>query len=619
MSFVRSQLLRPKLLVWVCLGLVLAQLVPVLGPYMRETDQASLLTGAVRLADGRDSLAGVTYYSYDKQYVSYWVAAVAHRLAPRADLVTLCNVVGFSLFWGGVALLVLRSGLTGFAPAALVIVCLGAPTFWLHSPFYSTPFVSGGFLLLAWVTWARARALPAGWLVPVGLLFLAVGARADAVLVLPWLVWTVMPVRSLGRLLRTPVVLLVGLAGCVAFGLGRVLYAGFVIDSNAPLFAPKIYAAYTIFGLGAAALAFGWLVLALLRAARVRARRERRRAALWYLIGLAALLIPWAFYSFQLYSTRYWTLLLCAVLGGLLTRRGARLVAGPANWRRRLNLCAGAAVGLAVIPVFVGIRLPYPTEPRLVTQHPTLFPTVDGLQPMGALHWYFAELAARDGRIDHNHATWLSARDGELKPGADGRVPVLVFNLRAYLELAAALRGLSVDLVPASAPAFYADARDLLRTLPPGQTPLLSTGLDAAAALDVVPAGPEIDGRMIVRVDRDRAPRAEWLGRVALARAFGGNDFRLAPEYAGKPVILPPAFERGKTLVLFSSVPFAAEVPGANGAAARVEVARVSAGAWFIATVHGRTWDGAGVRILSGSPAVAVTIHPDYMGVDQFR
>ena len=43
---------------------------------MRESDQASLLTGAVELARGETSVFGNESYNYDKQYLTYWLVAV---------------------------------------------------------------------------------------------------------------------------------------------------------------------------------------------------------------------------------------------------------------------------------------------------------------------------------------------------------------------------------------------------------------------------------------------------------------------------------------------------------------------------------------------------------------
>ena len=55
--------------VWICLE------VWAVGPTMRESDQASLLEGAVQLLVGDKDFKDNDSYNYDKQYLSYWVVA----------------------------------------------------------------------------------------------------------------------------------------------------------------------------------------------------------------------------------------------------------------------------------------------------------------------------------------------------------------------------------------------------------------------------------------------------------------------------------------------------------------------------------------------------------------
>lgn len=55
--------------VWVCLE------VWAVGPVMRESDQASLLEGAVDLVRGTEKWSENPSYNYDKQFLSYWVVA----------------------------------------------------------------------------------------------------------------------------------------------------------------------------------------------------------------------------------------------------------------------------------------------------------------------------------------------------------------------------------------------------------------------------------------------------------------------------------------------------------------------------------------------------------------
>ena len=94
--------------VWICLEIW------AVGPVMRESDQASLLEGAVQLAVGDKALSDNDSYNYDKQYFSYWVTAAWFKLrSPSAEdsmvIVREGNLLAVTLF----ALALLSGG--GFA------------------------------------------------------------------------------------------------------------------------------------------------------------------------------------------------------------------------------------------------------------------------------------------------------------------------------------------------------------------------------------------------------------------------------------------------------------------------------------------------------------------------
>ena len=103
-----------------------------------------------------------------------------------------------------------------------------------------------------------------------------------------------------------------------------MIYTGEAVYTNPPYFSPKLYAAYLVFGIGAAAGVLAWLGFALLTVTRRRSH-QHRRTAIFYGLGLLGLLLPWAYYSAQMFSTRYWTPLLCALIGGLLSPPRPRL------------------------------------------------------------------------------------------------------------------------------------------------------------------------------------------------------------------------------------------------------------------------------------------------------
>jgi hypothetical protein len=596
--------------------LSLAALLPVVGPVMHETDQASLLYGAERLARGGASPWAADFYNYDKQYLTYWLLALLRRLLPGVDPVTLGNVFSFSVFWGGALTAFLIGHIRRFGQAAALGACVLAPAIWMHSPFLGTNSLSFGFLLLAWAAWPQAGRSPGRRAAALLLIGLAVGCRADILLVLPWFAWTVTPAGGWRTLLRRPVAYWIGGAGLVTFLGGRIVFTGDAIYANPPYFSPKLYAAYLIFGLGAAAGVLGWLGLALLAMARRRSR-QRRSTAAFYVLGLLGLLLPWAFYSVQLFSTRYWTLLLCALIGGLLSPRGRILVAGGRHPRIALT-AAGALLAGALAPLLVGLHLPFPNQPRLVVSEPTLFPTGDGLQPMGALVSFLHELAVNPGHVvDHNQATWLSALRADLRPDETGRVPILQTPLESYLELAAALRGLEPYLVLEQAPAFYTDARDLLRIfrIPDRLRPIDRRGL--SRTLRVRPAAPEIAGCCIVLADHTGLPDEAWLDRLRLAQALKGNEYRIHPEYRTQRDFVLPLRDEGKTVILFSRQPFAVALLDAGDARRGIAVERSDDPPLFFAVVPGADWFGAHFLVTQGEPMVGVTVHPDYMSVDR--
>jgi len=599
---------------WVVVSL--AALVPVVGPIMHESDQASLLFGAERLARGLDSMWAANFYNYDKQYLTYWLLAVARRLFPGVDPVSMGNWLSFSIFWGGVLAIVLRRPVRRYPQATALGACLLAPALWLHSPFLGTNSVSFGFLLFAWAAWAsRGGSRPRRLLALLGV-GCAVAARADALLILPWLAWTVTSAGQWRSLGRRPAPLWIAAAGLAALLLGRVLYTGEAVYTNLPYFSAKIYAAYLIFGLGAAAGTFLWLAIALLATASDRWRRHRSTAP-FYLAGLLALLLPWAFYSMQLFSTRYWTPLLAALIGGLLTRRGRMLVTWP-RCPRMARLAATALLIGTVAPLFVGVHLPFPRRPRLVLSDPTLFPTGDGFQPMGALGPFLRALAGNpDHVVDHNQATWLSATSAKLQSDASGKVPILQAPLQSYLLLAVTLRGLQPQIVSDQAPRFYTDARDLLRIF---NTPDRLRPLDRRSlsrTLHVTRAGPEIDGYGIIQADHTIAPEAAWLARLDLAQAFHGNEYRLRPDVGTHPDFILPRRDEGKTVVLYSPGPFAVAVQGTDGVARPVAVGPMGDTPLYVATVPGRAWWGTRFVVTRGEPQVAIAVHPDYMNEDQ--
>jgi hypothetical protein len=600
----------PRLLVAAALILTAFVLVPIVGPIMHDNDQASLLTGALQLARGAASPWSADFYNYDKQYATYWLLAGAHRVWSQTDVVTLGNVCSFAIFWLGVVAAVWRGRIRRFAQAAGITTCVLAPALWLHSAFLGTSTVSAGLVLLAWAIWPR-RPTVARSLVSLLLLAGAVGCRADAVLVLPWFFWTVTPASSVLRLARRPALYAIAGAGLLALLVGRAISSHLSIDAYPPFVNARIYAAYSVFGLGAAAATLAWVTATLFGWA---CRRQSRGIAAYYGLGIAALLLPWAFYSAQMFSTRYWTPILCALMLGLLSRRGSLLLGG-AN-RRALTAALAALLAAAVGPAIVGLQLPFPARPRLVVAEPTMFPTGDGRQPMGAMIFFLHRIATAPNHVvDHNQPIWLAAKATALEVDATGHVPIFDAPLCSYLQLAAELRSQSSYLVSEHAGAFYADSRDLLRICANPNRELAADRRAFAARLHARAASPAIGGYEIIRHDLNGPVDPTWPDRVALARAIAGNEYELRPEFRAHRTFTLRRSDAGKTVILFSREPFAAELNDRNGGRHLLTATSDPGTNLHIAVVPSTTWVGNDFTCTAGDPTVALTVYPDYMNI----
>jgi hypothetical protein len=516
-----------------------------LAPVMHESDQASLVDGALQISRGIQPMVGADLYNYDKQFLSYWAMAAIVKALPGADPLLVTNAASFGIFWGALALLLLaRPVRTGVQAAATSAVIL-APAFWEHSAFLATNFLAGGVFFLAIAMWRSGRMAPR--LFSALMLGCSVACRADMLLVLPLAAWLVLPRRGLRRWLGEPWLWVIAVAGVAAFAAGSLLAAEGSPNFYNPFFLPKIYAAYALFGLGAAGLVFlQWLAGAGLLAI-ARLSRRRGWAAMHCAAGGLALLPVFLFYSALMFSTRHWTAMLCGLLACCVSRRGAVLLG--AGWGPAISW---GALLLAVSSLFIGVRLPFPDKPSWVFASGTAFPTADGELSMGGYWHRLREMRASGFFHDHNQPVWLAARNAQLRPGLDGRVPVLGTAMNAYYKLAATMQGLEVDVLEPEAAGdreYYLDSRQLLRD----SWTMGASRMDRGAALlpgrSFEAVSPSFSGiEMLLSLPHGEAP-AWMLKREAIAAAFGGNSHRLleSPRDAR-------AFP-GHTLVLYHGSP----------------------------------------------------------------
>ena len=510
------------------------------GDLMRKNDQATILAGAYDLAQGRMQNPAA-YYQYDKTYVLYWTCAAVLKFLPAGTSpVAAANISLALMFWSALTIFVMRFR-KELSPLALLCF-LSAPAVLLNTFYVNSSVLSSAFLLLSAVFLLQPGSR-GGW--PAAVFFaLAVGSRADVILLLPLLLWLITPFSMVGSFLRGwRKNLKTGLAGskhwkllCAgifALAAGRILCpgGGEAVD---PFFNLKMVAGYTVFGFGAAGLLFALYSFHLsVRAAKGRGTFEK----LYGLAGLFAFLLPVLFFIPQLHAPRYFWRGCEAVL---LLAASAR---SPVwNFRSAKVIITAAAL----VPLVLGVRLPALNQPQITASHATLFPSGDGFYPMGGTLPFMLRLRHADEYpVDHNQMVWNAVRQADFRFDGGHSIKVLRTPMFGYFMLAASLRGgfaAGIDDTELSKGCFYADSRSLMRDDP--KTPLRS--LDEILALPAHFVSPVADG---VGVLEFGAGDNRW-GRQTrlLNRLFAGNEYRV---FSCAPVEHPP-----RMTVVFSEQPF---------------------------------------------------------------
>lgn len=588
---------------WLAWAVALFLLSQALGPYLHESDQASLLTGAWELAHGLASMIGAPFYNYDKQYGAYWCVALGLRALPGADPVGLGNVMSLGFFWPALGFFLWRQPARTWVQAGCVAACLLAPTLLQHSAFLASNYFSAAFVLLA----AGQRAGGPVWLT--ALCFGAgVACRADALFVLPALAWWRSSRRGPLAFLQDPAVIALAGSGLVALLAGRCLAAEASRSVYTLFFYPKIYLAFVVFGLGATVfVAAGWGAATL-----VAWRRSRGRHPVFYLLGGLTLLPALAYYTVQMFSTRHWTVWVAGLVILVSGRRSAVLLGGLP--RRVSALLVAACLAGAGLPLIVGLHLPRPSAPRLVLAAGTRFPSADGNLTMGGYALALRQVDRRAGLVDHNQAVWLAASHVAYAAGPDGRVTVVDTPMASYYELALTLRGQSARQVAAPEAGAYLDSRSWLRPaarLDEGEVEEVGSGGPRAVPRPVSPA---YAGVRMLCFAAGAALGADEARDQFLKALFHGNEFvRLAAatDWRGRE------FE-GRRLVWFAPAAFALEVRDPPGPG-KILPAQVQGDFYFVA-LSGDQRRGATVRVLAAgggvAPQLAAGVLMDYMRLD---
>ena len=223
------------------------------GGAMRESDQASIITGALDLAWGGE-VFGNEAYRYDKFFGSYWLLALWYKLwgASVGDdavrVVGLGNAFAALVYVLGMGVALWRVKFDMYT-GMVAWVAVSAPVLVLSAPLFSPNVLSVGCLCLLIGLLRRKRLGIWSALGVVGCTFLAVGCRMDAVLVMPALCW-LCERREWYKLWKSGRCVCLFVGSLLALLMGRVVglaHVGGIGESF--FFEPLIAAGYLVFGL----------------------------------------------------------------------------------------------------------------------------------------------------------------------------------------------------------------------------------------------------------------------------------------------------------------------------------------------------------------------------------
>jgi len=368
---------------------------------MRESDQASVIEGSIRLADDGDIL-GRSFYNYDTTYGTYWLLSATYKIlgVSKTDAVALVEVGNYlaaCVFLAGLVPLFILYGPHKWLEWVVVLSCLLCPVFLFSAPLLSSNVMSAGFIF-ATVMSLRARDVAYSYVLLVIFGFMAVACRADAVFIMPLLAFLCAREENWISVFHDKRVWLLAATCIVALVLGDVLC---VNDRYRPalFFNVKLFFGYLIFSMNSALIGLLLLVCGLLWIGW-------KRKKMYPFILVCAVLIPLLFYGRLLYSPRHLMTTIIAILLTLFFRRGCDYWANIYKNRCGKVVVSVMAFGIA-FSSFLGVSLSCMKSGKLVTADSTLYPTADGLWPMGANSWFLAKLAhAADDALDHNQRVW---------------------------------------------------------------------------------------------------------------------------------------------------------------------------------------------------------------------
>lgn len=391
------------------------------GAVMRESDQASLLAGAVQLSRDGD-VFGKSYYNYSRQFGSYWmIGAVLDLLsldevgADPTAVVLSGNLVASISFLAGIFVLLKVRGPRHWWEWVPVSASLFSPVILFSSPLLSSNLISAGFLCLLVSVMAGKRSKLRDW-ISGSLGFCAVAARADAVLVLPLIALLSVRESSLSGLFQDGRIWILGASALLALVVGTLISSESAYDYSS-FFQPLVAGSFLFFGVGSAFFALVGMVCWLFM------RGAIRRDYYQILLGLA-LIVPLSFYCRILFTPRHLMTTALVVLFFASFERGKILLKEMRE--ARLGKLVFLLVLLATfLPMFFGIKLSSMRSGSLTCSVPTLYPTADGYWPMGCHSQFLFWLRASARRpIDHNQRVWSAWEQLKVLPTNVGNVEV---------------------------------------------------------------------------------------------------------------------------------------------------------------------------------------------------
>ncbi len=511
--------LKPRPAVLAIQSLVLVFLVdPFVGPIFRDNDQATILGGAWQVAHRQASFLHAVFYNFDKQWGVFLVLSWLFRLFPHADPVLAANVlltIIASVAWLSLGL---RTGRSHNTPLPLLLPILLSPVLVLYIPYLGTGWFSLAFLLLSFF-FLGSFSSRAGQATGLVLLAVAAACRGDVVLAAPALAFSLIRRNRPGELFRHPLLWLIAAAAIVPVLVGKLIAGSAIPDTNPLSFDARSYFGFLLFGLTPAGIILLLLSVTVFLFAAVR----KHRFWFFYLCLAVSSLIPFGFYSLQLYTLRYLFLTIACLLFLVTSRRMLGLYQASLRKYPQRSWLAAVLVGVTIAPWVIGFNVPVLNHPRLTFTNPTRFPTGDGKFPMGAYLGFAWQILFRDHReIDHNQKIWLAARSVDYQACSDAAVPFLITPMSNFIEFAIRLQNKqprAIDYLAESPCAMaYLDARSIIRGYRPvpRDGPMFHENISFASSID--------NGQIIVRVESSRGQTDEARTLEQLRKTLGPRD-----------------------------------------------------------------------------------------------